>query len=182
MTRSWVRRCTGNGLVLATILVVGGCGDSIATLDKLAAAGAIHRTAPATAHLEIEIAAPPERVWKLLIDASSWPKWAPQIESVDTSGSLAMGESFTWKTGGSNIHSQVQLFEPNHRLSWTGTAFTAKAVHVWELARLPNGGTNVTVNESMDGPLMKTIFPSAKLAEADKDWLASLKQAAERNP
>jgi hypothetical protein len=73
----------------------------------------------------------------------------------------------------------VQLFEPERRLSWTGTALTAKAIHVWELTPGRSGGTTVTVNESMDGPLMKAIYPSAKLAEADRGWLSALKQAAE---
>jgi hypothetical protein len=38
--------------------------------------------------------------------------------------------------------------------------------------------TLVSVKESMDGPWMARIYPSAKLTEADESWLAALKQAA----
>jgi len=130
----------------------------------------------------MQISAPPQKVWALLIDAPSWPIWYPQIEHVETPTSLAIGTRFTWKSGGATIHSEVHLFEPQHRLSWTGTAFPAKAVHVWELESTPSGGTIVTVDESMDGPLMKRLYPSDKLAKADTDWLAALKRAAEQKP
>lgn len=169
-------------LLLLGALIISGCGDSLRMLNKLAASGSIHQDAPVTAHLHIEIAAPPSCVWALLIDAPSWPAWAHQIESVSSSGPLTYGKSFTWKSGGTTIHSQVQLFEPERRLSWTGTALTAKAIHVWQLAPGPDGGTTVTVNESMDGPLMKALYPSEKLSEADMDWLSALKKAAEEKP
>jgi uncharacterized protein YndB with AHSA1/START domain len=72
---------------------------------------------------------PPAKVWAILIDAPSWPKWQKQIESVTAAGPIKSGMTFSWRTGGTNIHSQVQLFEPERRLSWTtGTALTAKAV------------------------------------------------------
>ena len=74
----------------------------------------------------------------------------------------------------------MQLFEPERRLSWTGTALTAKAVHVWELKPEAGNQTLVTVMESMDGPFMAKIYPSGKLAAADTEWLAALKQAAEK--
>ena len=182
MARSKRKQLDGIGWLLSASFILVGCGASVETLKNIAAAGSINQRAPVTTHLEIIIAASPTRVWNLLIDAPSWPKWAPQIESVSAPGPLMDGTSFTWKTGDSNIHSQVQLVEPLHRLSWTGTAFTAKAIHVWELAPQPNGGTKVTVNESMDGPLMKILFSSTELTEADSDWLTSLKREAEQKP
>ncbi len=56
---------------------------------------------------------------------------------------------------------------------------TAKAVHVWELQAQPGNRTLLTVKESMDGPLLAELYPSAKLAEADMAWANALKQAAE---
>jgi hypothetical protein len=76
----------------------------------------------------------------------------------------------------------VQLFEPERRLSWTGTALTAKAVHVWELKPEPGNQTLLTMKESMDGPWMAKIYPSEKLTEADNEWLLALKRAAEQKP
>jgi hypothetical protein len=76
----------------------------------------------------------------------------------------------------------VHLLEPDRRLSWTGTAFSARAIHVWELKATPDGGTLVTVKESMNGPLMKLLYSSDKLAASETDWLTALKQAAEKKP
>ena len=112
----------------------------------------------------------------------SWPKWQKQIESVTAAGPLQGGTQFSWRTSGRKIHSQVQLFEPEHCLSWTGTALSAKAVHVWELEPEPGNQTLLTVKESMDGFLMAEIYPSRKLAETDAEWLTALKRAAEWTP
>jgi uncharacterized protein YndB with AHSA1/START domain len=134
------RMLTVLGLLFST-LTVFGCGYSLTALNRLAASGSIHDNAPVTTHLQIQIAAPPAKVWALLVDAPSWPKWQKQIESVTAAGPLRSGTQFSWRTGGNKIHSQVQLFEPEHRLSWTGTALTAKAVHVWELEPEPGNQT-----------------------------------------
>ena len=161
------------------VIAIAACGDSLSRLDGLAAAGAIHEDAPVTTHLQIRIAASPAKVWALLIDASEWPKWNREIESVSATGVLGFGSRFSWKTGGATIHSQVQLFDPEHRLAWTGTALTAKAIHVWELTLEPGNQTLVSMKESMDGPLMAAIYPSQKLAASDTEWLTVLKRAAE---
>jgi uncharacterized protein YndB with AHSA1/START domain len=167
---------------LSALLALIGCGDSLDTLNRLAAAGSIHQGAPVTAEVQIQIAATPAKVWSLLIDAPSWPKWQSQIDSVGATGPLTNGSRFWWRTGSTNIHSQVQLFEPERRLSWTGTAFTAKAIHVWKLDSEPDNQTLVTVSESMDGLLMAQFFPSKKLKESDAEWLRALKLAAEQQP
>jgi len=166
-------------LLFASITVVG-CGESLDGLNRLAAAGSIHEAAPVKAHVQIEIAAPPSAVWALLIDAPAWPGWQKNIDTVTSAGPLANGSRFSWQTGGTTIHSQVQLFEPQQRLAWTGTAMTAKAVHVWQLKALPGNRTLVTVDESMDGPWMAKMYPSEKLAASDEEWLQALKHAAEK--
>ena len=157
-----------------------GCGDSMATLNQLAASGAIHEGAPVKTQVAVTIAAPPAKVWALLIDAPSWPRWQNRIASVQAPGPLTKGMNFSWETAGATIHSQVQLFEPEHRLSWTGTAFTAKAIHVWLLT--PAGGkqTLLTVKESMDGPFMAHLFSSEALTETDTAWIEALRQKAEQ--
>lgn len=177
-----MRRMLAAVLLLLSTLTVDGCGDSLAALNRLATNGSIHEDAPVTTHLQIQIAAPPAKVWALLVDAPSWPKWQKQIVSVTATGPIGSGTRFSWRTGGTNIHSQVQLFEPEHRLSWTGTALTAKAVHVWELKPEPGNQTLLTMKESMDGPWMAKIYPSKELAEADTEWLTALKRAAEGTP
>ena len=168
-------------LLLLILLFSRGCCKSLTVLNHLAASGSIQEDAPVKTYLQVQIDAPPKKVWALLIDVAYWPKWQRDIKSVTVTGPLAIGTRFSWKIGGTNIHSQVQLYEPEHRLGWTGTALTAKAVHIWELKGESPDRTLVIMKESMDGPWMAKIYPSEKLTEADRNWLAALKQAAENS-
>ncbi len=165
---------------MSILTAATGCGPSLATLNQTASTGAINERAPVVAHAQIEIAVSPAKVWALLVNAPAWPQWNEAISQASATQPLGPGTRFTWSQGTSTIHSQVQLFEPERRLVWTGTAFTAKAIHAWELTQLPGGHTRVAISESMDGPLMAQLFSSQKLAESSNAWLAALKQAAEQ--
>lgn len=167
--------------ILGAALLVQGCGPRLSLLDELAQTGKINERSPVTAHLEIEINAPPAKVWSLLVDAPSWPKWEKQINAVNSDGPLAAGKKFLWKSGDTEIASQVQLFEPERRLAWTGTAMSAKAIHVWELKEAPGNRTQLLMKESMDGPLISRLFPADKLSAAGMQWLVALKHAAENS-
>jgi uncharacterized membrane protein len=107
------------GIVLLFLVMfsLSGCGDSMAELNRLAATGLIHEDAPIKTELQVEIAAASETVLALLVDAPAWPKWQREIESVATTGPIRESTRFTWKTGGTTNESQVQLFEPERRLS-----------------------------------------------------------------
>ena len=175
-------RIASIGACLGCVLALSGCSHSSRQLQALSAVGAIQQDAPVKATVTMQIAAPPAKVWELLIDAPAWPNWCPQIESVHAPGELEMGTQFIWKSGGTAIRSEVHLLEPDRRLSWTGMASPARAIHVWELKATPDGGTLVTVKESMNGPLMTWLYSSDKLAASETLWLTALKQAAEKNP
>lgn len=149
-------------------------------LNRLASEGQIDSAAPVQVDLQIAISAKPAAVWAILIDAREWPSWNSQIESVEAQSSLRQGIKFSWNTGGTRITSEVQFADANRRLAWTGTAFTAKAIHVWDLTAGPGDQTVVRVRESMDGPFMKQILTSSDLADADRQWLADLKRAVEQ--
>jgi uncharacterized protein YndB with AHSA1/START domain len=163
------------------LFTLTGCGPSLTRLNQLASTGAIHQDAPVLAHVQIDIDAPSARIWSLLVNAQAWPQWDPDITQVSITQPLAPGTRFTWGEGSSTVHSQVQLFEPEQRLGWTGTALTAKAVHQWRLTPEPGGHTLVTIDESMDGPLMARLFSSRQLADSAHDWLVSLKKASEQH-
>ncbi len=150
-------------------------------LNHLASAGEIDQAAPVRAQVMADIAAPPVKVWALLVNASAWPNWDEDIAKVSVSEPLAEHTRFGWSTGSNTVQSQVQLFEPERRLAWTGTALTVKAVHLWELTPEPGGHTLVTIQESLDGPLLAKLYSSQQLAEANQAWLASLKKAAEKH-
>jgi hypothetical protein len=148
-------------------------------LDQLARRGSIQENAPVKASVETTINAAPEKVWGLLTDVKNWPTWHPGITKADISGPIQNGTAFTW-TSGAEIHSQIALVRPVQELAWTGTAFGAKAIHVWTLQRLTGERTLVKTTESMDGFLLTLFYSSKKLQESDQRWLNDLKAAAER--
>ena len=152
----------------------------MANLDQIAGSGRIDEQAPVRIHLEADIAAPPAKVWALLVNAPAWPRWDADIAGVSVTEPLASGTRFDWKAGSRTIHSEVRFFEPERHILWTGKVLTVKAIHGWSIEPAPGGYTHVVTEESMDGPLMATVFPAEKLSAADASWLAALKQAAEK--
>src|SRR5215470_13472322 len=71
---------------------------------------------------EIQIDAPPERVWAHLIRALRWPTFysnAHDVRLIDEPGpDLGPNTRFRWKTFGLNLVSEVREFEPVERLAW----------------------------------------------------------------
>ncbi len=79
-------------------------------LDQLARRGSIQENAPVKASLEITINASPEKVWGLLTDVKSWPKWQRDITKAEIFGPLQSGTNFSW-TSGANIRSRIALVD-----------------------------------------------------------------------
>jgi hypothetical protein len=168
------------GVLALVLLVQLARVPTLGHLEELAGGGLINDEAPVKASVGITIKAPPEKVWGLLTGVRNWPGWQTDISEAHFTGPVGVGREFTWVTGGAKIHSKFALVQPVGELAWTGWALQAKAVHVWKLERLADGGTKVETNESMDGLLIGLFFSSEKLQENDQRWLESLKTAAER--
>lgn len=148
--------------------------------DELASKGQIDDKAAVQASTEMLIAAPDDKVWRLLSNIDGWPKWQSTISFARTTGPLKPGTEFTWTTGGTKVKSRLALVVPNTDLSWTGSARGAKAIHVWHLKAVEGGGTLVTTKESMSGFLLGMFYSSKDLAKSQKEWLQALKGAAEK--
>ncbi len=148
-------------------------------LDRLARNGDIQQNAPVKASLEITIDASPEKVWALLTDVKNWPTWQRDITKAGIYGPLQVGTALSWKAG-IGIQAHIALLQPLDQFGWTGTAYKAKAIHLWKLQRLPGGRTLVRTDESMDGFFVRHLYSSSKLEESDRRWLHYLKEAAER--
>jgi hypothetical protein len=72
---------------------------------------------------EIEIQAPPERVWQMLTDFASYPDWNPFIRRVG--GQLKEGKRlkvYIEPPGakGRTFRPKVLMAEPSHELRWLG--------------------------------------------------------------
>ena len=141
----------------------------------------IDASAPAVARGEIEIAASPEIVWRVLTDIANWPSWNPDVKSVSLEGPLAAGTRFRGKAGPGTITSTLRTVDPPHRIDWTGKTFGIKAVDVYELEP-DDGGTLVRTAESWDGFPVRLFRRRLRktLQEATNSGLRHLKLEAER--
>ena len=162
-----------------TLLLVLLLSSPDTRLDQLARSGTIQQDAPLKTSAEITVNAPREKVWKLLTGVSAWPTWQRDITKTDMFGPLQSGTAFSW-TSGIHIQSQIALVQPPEKLAWTGTAYKARAIHVWTLQELPGDCTLVKTEESMAGFLASLFYSSRKLEDSDRRWLNFLKVAAER--
>jgi uncharacterized protein YndB with AHSA1/START domain len=141
----------------------------------------INASAPAVARGEIEVAAAPEIVWRVLTDIPNWSSWNPDVKSATLEGPLAAGTQFRWKAGPGTITSTLQDVEPPRRIDWTGSTFGIKAIHVHQLEQR-DGTTLVSSAESWDGLVARLLRGSMtnRLQEALDSGLRHLKIEAER--
>ena len=141
----------------------------------------VNRNAPVVAADEIDIAASPQAVWDVLTDLESWPRWNPDVKSMDLRGDLAQGSVFRWKAGPGTITSTIQEIEPARRIAWTGTTLGVKAKHVYRL-EARGEGTLVQTEESYEGLVARLLRGSLRktLEKSLSDGLRHLKTEAER--
>lgn len=142
-----------------------------------------NQDAPAFAHHEIYIEAPPERVWVLISDIDRWNLWQPDIASASLAGPLVRGSTFKWTSGRTGVSSVLEEVDPPRRLGWTGRAMGARAKHLWILE--PQGsGTKVSTRESFEGLVVVLLKKRMQrlLDDSLQKWLVLLKEAAEGSP
>jgi uncharacterized protein YndB with AHSA1/START domain len=141
----------------------------------------IDRDAPATAEGELQIAAPPETVWAVMTDLSSWPTWNHDVKSMTFEGQLEPGSVFRWKSGSASLVSTLQSVDPPREIGWTGISMGIHAVHVFHFE--PNdGGTRARSAESFRGliPSVLKKYSRKVLQRGIGGILGSLKFEAER--
>jgi len=135
---------------------------------------------------EIDIAAPPEKVWSILIAALEWPVWykgAKDVKFEDNNiKSLNQNQVFFWKTMGLKLRTTVKEWEPNKILAWESRKKSIQGYHVWYLFPTETG-TKVVTAEAQNGWLagMEKVFQPKKLFKLHDIWLAELKKKAEEN-
>ena len=132
----------------------------------------------------IDISAPPEVVWGVLIEAESWPTWyegASNVVVLDSSdGILREDSEFTWRTMDLDFTSVIHEWHPPHRMGWESRRGDIKGYHAWLLIPTDDGTTLIT-DESQFGFLanMQRWFLPNRLRELHDVWLLEIKARAE---
>ncbi len=104
---------------------------------------------------ELTIAAPPGKVWSVLIRAADWPSYYANSSDVrfeDGEGpDLQEGTVWTWRTFGVKLRTRVTVFEPNRCLAWKADQPIARAFHAWVLEPGEDGTCRLITEETQRG-------------------------------
>lgn len=65
---------------------------------------------------EVEIDAPIEKVWDVLVDPNQWPHWFPGIETVSNLTAIRENGTFNWTDEGKTGQGTILKMEPHKRL------------------------------------------------------------------
>jgi uncharacterized protein YndB with AHSA1/START domain len=137
---------------------------------------------------DIDVKAPPEVVWKLLVDAENWSSYFPAEDQVKILGGdpeLALGTRYSRVTVGFPMSLHVTEFEPFSRLSWEtvvdGDETGSSAYHGWVITPTDDG-CHVLTEETQQGLFFLEELghkrPGA-LYRYHQDWVERLARAAE---
>ncbi len=136
----------------------------------------------------IQVATPPEAVWKLLADPYTWPTWWPGCrdaaaqdrKTLRDGSQLKLALRLGWIT--LPLVARVELATPGRALIWVGRGAGVTGRHAFYLDAKPNG-TLVRQHEAFSGPGV-LVFRLLRLDAATRRMfranLKGLKRAAER--
>ena len=141
------------------------------------------RNCPIHVRNELDMAAPPERVWAWLTRVTLWPAWyvnSANIEIIEGSRpDLEAGTRFRWKTFGVTITSTVVEYVADERIAWEAHAVGIDVYHAWVLQPSTNG-CRVLTEETQYGFLAriaKLLMPN-RMYKYHQLWLEGLQDKA----
>ncbi len=114
-------------------------------------------------HTEISINAPPERVWHLLTDFSSYPQWNPFIRrAIGEPREGARLEVYLQPSGarGMTFRPRILKAEPDRELRWLGHFLLPglfDGEHIFTIEPLEAGGVRFVQREIFTG-LLVSLF------------------------
>lgn len=137
---------------------------------------------------DIDIKAPAEVVWQLLVDVENWSSYFPpenQVKILSGEAALAPGTKWHRVTVGFGMSLTITEFVPFQRLAWKTTVdgddSGSTAYHGWVLTPTKDG-VHVLTEETQQGEwfleLLGHKHPGALYAY-HQDWVEGLKTAAE---
>lgn len=137
---------------------------------------------------DIDVKAPPEVVWKLLVDAENWLSYFPaedQVNILSGEPELALGTRYSRVTVGFPMSLVVTECVPGRRLAWAttvdGDETGSSAYHGWVITPTDDG-CHVLTEETQQGAFFLDVIghrhPGA-LYRYHQEWVESLARAAE---
>jgi uncharacterized protein YndB with AHSA1/START domain len=137
---------------------------------------------------DIDVNAPPEVVWKLLVDAENWSSYFPaenEVKILSGEPELALGTKWTRLTVGIPTRLIVTEYVPTSRLSWSttvdGDETGSSAYHGWVITPTDTG-CHVLSEETQQGAYFLEELgrknPGA-LYRYHQQWVESLARGAE---
>jgi hypothetical protein len=137
---------------------------------------------------EIEIQASAERVWNILTDFASFPKWNPFIHRVDGEPTTGKQLEVTIRpsgTAGSTSRPRVMKAEPNHELRWLGQMLMPGLLdveHIFIIESLDADRVRFTQREIFTGLLapLRATRHNTDIRRGFKEMNKALKLRAEQ--
>ena len=138
---------------------------------------------------DIDVKAPAEVVWKMLVDATNWAKHFPpedQVEILSGETELALATRFHRVTVGYPMTLTVTEFVPGRRIAWVTTAdgdeTGSTAYHGWVITPTKDG-CHVLTEETQQGDFWLELIGRKNpggLFRYHQDWVEGLARTAER--
>jgi hypothetical protein len=129
------------------------------------------------------IAAPPDAIWAILTDGTSYTAWDSGVDKVD--GRIAPGQTikvYSQAAPGRAFPVKVTDFTPGRGMRWSGGMPLGlfKGERTFTLTPEGNGSTRLHVREEYTGPLLGLMWRSMPdLQPSFNKFVTGLKQRAE---
>ncbi|MGH9140662.1 MAG: SRPBCC family protein [Vicinamibacterales bacterium] len=142
----------------------------------------IHSTFSRACSVEVNIRAAPRNIWRLLTDASGFPRWNSTVTSVE--GEIREGGKLRLRVPGADrtFTPTVSAVVPCARMTWTGGfAPVFKGVRTFQLRPRNDGSTDFAMEERFSGlmlPMIKGSLPD--FGPVFERYANDLKREAER--
>jgi hypothetical protein len=129
------------------------------------------------------IAAPPEVVWAILVDAAGYPSWNSTVISLG--GTIELGQTIELVSRVDperTFELVVTELAPAQRMVWSDGSNMFKGVRTFTLAPRGDGGTDFTMKEAFTGHMIGFIAPKLPDFGPDFDSFSSdlAREAARR--
>jgi uncharacterized protein YndB with AHSA1/START domain len=131
-----------------------------------------------------ETSAPPDRVWQMWSDTSTWPQWNPDVRAITLDGPFDTGTSGSMTTGRGTHKIRLDAVVAGRSFDLVTSPVPATAFR-FHCEITPSGsGSRISQSVSMSGLLAPIFAPmmGSRIAKSFEPILAGLGSAAESAP